>query len=124
MNNGKKNWYIVDGYLPFEKPVENAGFIGHEAIMFLNCNEQDAHVKLDIYFEKKEPVKDIPLKVEAERVLCIHMNNPSDIGGVMLMKQEQYSVRIRSDINIVVQYGRMDIAQPNLAYMALMGYNE
>lgn len=124
MGDGKKNWYIVDGYLPFENKVEDSGFIGHEAIMFLNCNAQDANVKVDIYFEEKPPIKDIPLTVKAERVLCIHMNNPKSIGGVVLEKQEQYSLRIRSDINIVVQYGRMDVAQPNLAYMALMGYNE
>ncbi|MBR2878529.1 MAG: hypothetical protein IKB92_05450, partial [Clostridia bacterium] len=52
------------------------------------------------------------------------LDNPDDIGGIKLDRQYQYSVRIRSDINIVVQYGRMDLAQPNLAYMSLMGYSE
>lgn len=124
MDNGKKNWYIVDGYLPYSKEVKDGNFEGHEAVMFLNCNSEDAHVFLDIYYEEKEPVKDIAIIVKAERVKCIRMDHPSDIGDVVLDKQEQYSLRVRSDKNIIVQYGRMDIAQPNLSYIGLMGYSE
>ena len=50
--------------------------------------------------------------------------NPDDVGGVVLGRQEQYSLRFRSDVNVVIQYGRMDLAQPNLAYIGLMGYSE
>ncbi|MBR2471505.1 MAG: hypothetical protein IKB55_02360 [Clostridia bacterium] len=124
MSNGKKTWYIADGYLPHKGEVKDSGFEGHESIMFMNCNEQDANVFIDLYFEDKPPIKDIKLVVGAERVKSIRLDNPDDIGGVKLDRQYQYSVRIRSDINIVVQYGRMDLAQPNLAYMSLMGYSE
>lgn len=124
MNNGKKNWYIADGYLPNIGEVKDGNFEGHESIMFLNCNEQDAHIMMDIYFEEKPPIKDIEIVIGAERVKSIRMDKPEDIGGVVLDRQYQYSIRIRSDVNIVVQYGRMDLAQPNLAYMALMGYSE
>ena len=124
MENGKKNWYIVDGYLPYPSAVKNADFAGHEAVMFLNCNGKDAHVFLDFFFEDRPPVKDIPVTVEAERVLCLRMDKPEDIGGLVLLRQQQYSLRVRSDENIIVQYGRMDIAQSNLAYIGLMGYHE
>ena len=36
----------------------------------------------------------------------------------------QYSLRIRSDIGVVVQYGRADVSQPNLAYLATLGHGE
>lgn len=124
MENGKKSWYIVDGYLPYAGPVADAGFQGHEAVMLLNCNETDAHALIDIYFEDRPPVKGIAVTVGAERVHCLRMDRPEDIGGVELGRQEQYSLRITSDINIVVQYGRMDLAQPNLAYIGVMGYSE
>ena len=124
MQNGKKNWFVVDGYLPYPGEMKDAGFQGHEAIMLLNCNEQDADVSFDIYYEDKPPVKDIKILVGAERVKCIRMDHPDEIGGVMLGRQEQYSLRIRSNVNIIVQYGRMDIAQPNLAYIGTMGYAE
>lgn len=124
MSGGKKNWYIADGYLPYKGMKPDTGFEGHEAIMFLNCNEQDAEVFLDFYFEDKPPVKDIKIVVGAERVKCIRVDHPDEIGGLTLGRQEQYSLRVRSNIDIVVQYGRMDLAQPNLAYIGLMGYSE
>ena len=124
MENGKKTWYIADGYLPYKGAKPDAGFEGHEAIMLLNCNEQDATVCFDFYFEDKAPVKDVTIVVPAERIKCIRMDHPDEIGGVKLQRQEQYSLRVRSDVNIVVQYGRMDTAQPNLAYIGMMGYCE
>ena len=124
MEGGKKNWYIVDGYLPYENEVKNGDFQGHEAVMVLNCNEEPANVYMDIYYEDKAPVKDVLIKVEGERVKCLRMDHPDDIGGVILGRQEQYSLRFRSDVNVVIQYGRMDLAQPNLAYIGLMGYSE
>jgi len=124
MKNGKRNWYVVDGYLPYPNPVESSNFQGHEAIMILNCNEIDANIVLDVYYEEKAPVKDISITVRAERVLCLRMDKPEDIGGITLNRQEQYSIRISSDVNVVVQYGRMDITQPNLAYIGTIGYGE
>jgi hypothetical protein len=124
MENGKKNWYIVDGYLPYPGEVKEKRFEGHEAVMLLNCNEEDAEVLIDIYYEEKKPVKDIRIRVKAETVKCIRMDHPDEIGGVMLGRQEQYSLRIRSNVSIVAQYGRMDVAQPNLAYIGMIGYSE
>lgn len=124
MNGGKKNWYIVDGYLPYEGLVEDGHFQGHEAIMILNCNETPATVYMDVYYEDKPPVKDVLIQVDAERVKCLRIDHPADIGGVVINRQEQYSLRFRSDVNVVIQYGRMDLAQSNLAYIGLMGYAE
>ena len=124
MNGGKKNWYIVDGYLPYQKAVKDGSFEGHEAIMILNCNDEAAEVFMDIYFENKPPIKDVLIPVEGERVKCIRIDHPDEISGVILGRQEQYSLRFRSNVNVVIQYGRMDIAQPNLAYIGLMGYSE
>ena len=50
------------------------------------------------------------------------MDHPDEIGGVRLARLEQYALRFRSDVEVIVQYGRMDITQPNLAYIGCMGY--
>ena len=42
--------------------------------------------------------------------------------GIGLDVMVQYSMYICSDTDIVVQYGRMDINQDNLAYMVTLGY--
>ncbi len=121
---GAKNWYIIDGYLPYKGKVEGEIFEGHEAIMILNCQEEDAEVRMDIFYEDREPDRDILIPVQAERVKCIRMDRPEDIGGIALDRQLQYSLRFRSNKNVIIQYGRMDIAQPNLAYIGMMGYSE
>lgn len=124
MEGGKKNWYIVDGYLPYEGMVMDGNFKGHEAVMILNCNKEPANVYMDVYYEDKAPIKDVLIKVDGERVKCLRIDNPHDIGGIVINRQEQYSLRFRSDVNVVIQYGRMDLAQSNLAYIGLMGYSE
>ena len=119
---GAKVWYFPDGYLP-EKG--NSGSMeGHEALMLLNTNETAANIYLDFYFEDKPPVKNIGIIVLAERILSIRLDHPDEIGGVVIPPLYQYSIRVRSDVNIIVQFGRLDTTQVNMAYYGSMGYFE
>ncbi len=122
--NGKKNWYIVDGYRPYAQVNMANDYEGHECFMILNTNDQDAHVFMDIYYEDKEPVEGIPLTVPAKRIKAFRSSDKDVLGGLELGINEQYSMRIRSDIGVIVQYGRLDINQPNMAFLATMGYAE
>jgi hypothetical protein len=121
---GKKCWYIVDGYRPPAQPPEESGYEGHECFMILNTNDTDAHVLIDIYYEEKDPVEGISFTVPAKRIRAFRSGDKSVLGGLELNVNEQYSMRFRSDIGVVVQYGRLDIAQPNMAFLATMGYAE
>ena len=120
--NGSKTWFVADGYLPLKEKTEDAGFEGHEAIMILNCNEKKAAVLMDVYYEDKDPVENIELEVPPKRIRCFRMDHPEEIGGVQIARLQQYALRFRSDVEVIVQYGRMDITQPNLAYIGCMGY--
>lgn len=122
--SGKKQWYIVDGYRPSPKPDPNADYTGHESIMILNTNRQDAHVLISVYFEDREPVENIPYVVPAKRIRCFKSDDSEVLGGLKIGVGEQYSMEFKSDIGIVVQYGRLDVQQPNMAYMALMAQSE
>jgi hypothetical protein len=117
---GAFKWFFPDGYLP-EVNAEGA-MKSHEALMFLNTGPEPAHVVIDIYFEDREPVKDIPVTVGAERVYCIHMDQPEQLNGLRILPLVQYALRITSDRKIIVQFGRLDATQPNLAYYTTMGY--
>ncbi len=121
---GAKNWYVVDGYLPYKGKVDDDIFEGHEAIMILNCHDEDAEIFMDIYYEDRDPDENIKIASPAKRVKCIRMDHPEEIGGIRLDRQRQYSLRFRSNIEVVIQYGRMDLAQSNLAYIGMMGYSE
>lgn len=121
--NGKNNWFIVDGYRPPSEPNQ-VPYEGHECIMILNCNEQDAHCLIDVYFEDRDPVLGIPFTAPAQRISAFRSNDRSVFGDVDLKVNLQYSLRIRSDIGVIVQYGRADVSQPNLAYIATLGHAE
>lgn len=94
----------------------------HEALILFNVGAKSANVLLDFYFEDKPPVKEIPLVVEAERVISLRLDNHRDIGGIKLPRLTQYALRVRSDVKIVVQFGRLDATQPNLSYYVGVGY--
>ena len=121
--NGKNNWFIVDGYRPPAEPNQ-ANYEGHECIMILNCNEQDAHCLIDVYFEDRDPVLGIPFTAPAQRISAFRSNDRSVFGNVDLKVNLQYSLRIRSDVGVIGQYGRADVSQPNLAYLATLGHAE
>ena len=78
MNNGKKNWYIVDGWIPVSKETENRPYEGHEALIVLNCNPNDAEIFMDFYFEDKEPIEGVKFTIPAKRVKCFRMDRPED----------------------------------------------
>jgi len=122
MRGGAKTWYFPDGYLP-EKNTD-AMLESHEALMILNTGEKDAHIAIDIYFEDRPPIRDIDTIVGSERVRTLRLDNADDIGGVRIPVLTQYSLRVRSDVDVVLQFGRLDVSQPNLAYYGTMGFRE
>lgn len=118
--SGKKQWYIVDGYRPSPTPDPAAVYEGHESIMILNPNAKDAHVLISVFFEDRDPVENIPYLVPAKRIRCFKSHEKDVLGGLEIGVGVQYSMQIKSDVGVIVQYGRLDVQQPNMAYMALM----
>ena len=118
---GARKWFFPDGYLP-EKNDEGP-LKAHEALMILNTGAEPAEVDVDIYYEDRPPHKGIRLLVPAERVFCIHMDEPDQLKGVVIPPLTQYALRITSNKPVIVQFGRLDATQVNLAYYTTMGYN-
>ena len=122
--SGKKDWYIIDGYRPSPTPDPCAEYVGHESVMILNTNEVDAHLLISVYFEDREPVENIPYTVPAKRIRAFKTDDSEALGGLSIGVGVQYSMAIKSDIGVHVQYGRLDVQQPNMAYMALVAHGE
>ena len=123
MMGSAKKWYVVDGWLPPSEETGNVGYESHEALIILNNNDVDAHLNMTVYFEDREPIRAIPLAVPANRVKCFRTDHPEQIGGVVLDRQVQYAIQIEGNIDVVVQFGRMDVTQSNLAYIGVMGHS-
>lgn len=120
-SEGARVWLIPDGYLP-TPPGDTKPYQSHEAICILNTGSEEAHIQLDIYFEDREPIKDIPIIVGGERTLHVRLDKPEHLSGVRLPLDVPYAIRVRSDVPIVVQHSRLDTTQVNLALMTTIAY--
>lgn len=118
---GKKTWVFPDGDLP---PPGDKEPHGHESLVIINSNKEDAEIDLILYFEDKPPEKDIKLIVKGERVKCFRLDKEIGDGRKIKIPFGQYALILRSSEPVVAQIGRMDIRQPNLAYYTVMGYGE
>ena len=65
MAYGKKVWIFPDAELP---PVGVNIIPGHESIIITNTADQDAHIRITLFYTDKEPVTGIEATVGARRV--------------------------------------------------------
>jgi hypothetical protein len=117
VREGSKLWYVPDCWLP---TGSSGSAESHEAICVLNAGDQDAHVTMTFYFADREPIRDIRIVVPAERTRHLGMNEPDHIGGVDLPREVGYSIRLESDVPVLVQYTRLDCSEPQMALMTTM----
>lgn len=118
---GKKIWLIPD----CELPKEGKGVLkGHESVIVVNDSSEEAKIKVTLYFADKDSYNDIEWTVGSGRVRCFRMNNIEDMCGYTVPFDTQYAMKLESSENIVVQYGRLDNRQKNLAYYTTLGYSE
>ena len=116
---GKKNWIIPD----CELPPEGEGVLkGHESVIVVNDTNKTAKIKVKLFFPDKESYNDIEWTVEPQRVRCFRMNNEKDMCGYVVEKETQYAMKLSSNVKIVVQYGRLDNRQINLAYYTTLAF--
>src|SRR4051812_28330948 len=103
---GSKRWAIAEGYIPFSENENDPRFVSHETACILNAQNQDAHIRIMIYFSDREPVGPYEVTVPARRTRHLRFNDlqlPQPIP-----RETDYSSLIESDIPIVVQHTRLD----------------
>ena len=116
---GKTDWIIPD----CELPPEGEGIMkGHESVIVVNDSTRVAKIKVTLFFTDKAPYEDIEWTVEPKRVRCFRMNNPEDMSGFITPLETQYAMKLESTEPIVVQYGRLDNRQTNLAYYTTLAF--
>ena len=119
MTVGKKNWIIPD----CELPPEGEGILkGHESVIVVNDENKPATIKVTLYFSDKPCYTGIVWTVAPKSVRCFRMNNLADMCNFEVPLETQYAMKLESDRKIVVQYGRLDNRQTNLAYYTTLAY--
>ena len=118
---GKKLWLIPDCELP--QPGEGVAK-GHESVIVVNDSDNDAVIDVKLFFTDKDFEHEIKWTVKKNRVRCFRMNRLEDMCGFEVPFETQYAMKLTSSENIVVQYGRLDNTQSNLAFYTTLGYAE
>jgi hypothetical protein len=115
---GKKVWFFPDGDIP--APGNKEPF-GHESLVILNPNSENAVITLTVFYENKDSEIIENLTVNARRVRCFRVDKP--LGEKQYkIPFGQYALMIESTTPVICQIGRMDVQQPNLAYYTTMGF--
>jgi hypothetical protein len=117
--SGKRSWLIGDGYLPVKSRGEH---ISHESVCVLNLTDQDAVIQLTIYFEDREPMKDLLSFCKAQRTHHIRLDRITDQAGNIIPRGVPYAIQVDSDIPVIVQHTRLDTTQKALSLMTVMAY--
>lgn len=116
---GKNTWMIADGYMSDTKKGE---FVSHEAICVLNLSGDDANINITIYFENRDPIKNIKAVCKNERTNHIRLDKVVLDDGTKIPKNTPYAVLVESDRPIVVQASRLDVSQPEYSLMTTIAY--
>ena len=116
---GKKYWIIPDAELP---PEGEGVMKGHESVVIVNDTNKPAVIDVKLFWEDKEPTTGIQWVVAPQTVKCFRMNREDHMCGFKGPLETQYAMKLASSQPIVVQYGRLDNRQTNLAYYTTMAF--
>lgn len=119
---GKKTWVIAEGYIPSYSHGPEPQFTSHETACILNTSDQDAHIKITIFYADKAPVGPYEETVPAQRTKHLRFNELKDPEPIP--KDTDYASVIESDVPVVVQHTRLDSRQAENSLLTTIAYAE
>jgi hypothetical protein len=108
---GKKIWAFGAGHIPLQSTGIEPAFTSHDKIAVLNTSDQDAEIRIAIYYENEEPVEDHEITVAARRIRKIRFNDL--INPLPVPLDKPFGFILRSDVTVVVQFSRMNTSERN-----------
>ena len=118
--HGTTNWFVPDCYWP--EITTEGHYVSHEAICVLNTGDEDAEVRIVLYFEDREPMTDFYAACGARRTHHIRLDKLKDRAGQSVPMGAPYAAMVESNVPIVVQYSRLDTTQVNESLMTAIAY--
>jgi hypothetical protein len=117
---GQTRWAIAEGYIPGWSHGPEPAMTSHETACLLNTSDQDAQVRITIYFSDREPAGPYHITVPARRTVHMRFNNLTDPEPIP--KETNYASIFESDVPIVVQHTRLDSRQAENALITTIAY--
>ncbi len=94
----------------------------HETACLLNAGDEDAHVRITVFFKDREPAGPYRVTVAARRTLHLRFNDLRDPEPIP--RGTDYASVLESDKPIVVQHTRLDSRQAAEALLSTIAYSE
>ncbi len=117
---GHKRWAIAEGYIPGWSNGPGREMASHEAVCILNASDQEAHVRMMIFFTDREPAGPYSFTVPARRTKHVRFNDLEEPEPIEVATE--YSSLIESDVPVVVQHTRLDSRQSENALMTTIAF--
>lgn len=112
-------WLIPDCYL---NSVSKNPSVSHEAICVINTSDEDAEIKLTLFFEDRPAMDGFVSHCGAKRTHHIRMDKLCDKEGRLIPRDTPYAALVESSVPIVVQYSRLDTSAAEMALMTTIAY--
>ena len=117
---GAIKWLIPDGFYP---SLSSPGhYVSHEAICVLNTGDQDADIRLTLFFEDREPMAPFRVKCGARRTNHMRLDKLVNEAGAGVPQDTCYAMLVESNLPVVVQYSRLDTTQAEMSLMTTMAH--
>jgi hypothetical protein len=120
MKIGHKIWAIAEGCIPGHSNGPQPEMVSHETACILNAGDNDADVKITIFFSDKDPAGPYRVTVPARRTKHIRFNDLTDPQPIP--RDTDYACVVESNVPIVVQHTRLDSRQAENALLSTMAF--
>ncbi|MGQ0811380.1 MAG: sensory rhodopsin transducer [Nitrospiraceae bacterium] len=117
---GRRRWAIAEGYIPAYSHGPEPQFISHETACLLNVSDQDAQVRITIFYSDRESVGPYLVVVPACRTRHLRFNDLKEPQPIP--RDTDFSSVIESDVPIVVQHTRLDSRQAENALLSTIAF--
>src|SRR5205085_882393 len=95
-----------------------------EAACLLNTGDREAQLRLTFFFEDRDPIGPVELRLGARRTWHLRLDDPDSVAGVELPRGVPYAYAVESDVPIVLQHSRLDTSAGAYTLLTTIGYGE
>lgn len=117
---GSRRWAIAEGYIPSWSSGPEPQMTSHETACLLNATDQDAHVRITIFFEDREPAGPYEINIPAKRTRHLRFNDLKS--PEIIPRDTDFASLIESNVPIVVQHTRLDSRQDANALLSTIAF--
>lgn len=117
---GRTRWALAEGYIPPGSHGPHPPMLSHETLCLLNTSDQDADVRITIFFSDRDPVGPYRVTVAARRTKHLRINDLADPAPVPI--DTDYACVVESSTPTVVQQTRLDSRQAENALFSTVAF--